>query len=440
MDKTVLIMTDSFPPDMNPRMGYLCKYIKEFGWNPIIITIKRVDHKRNFKIPNLDSVDKHFYSPLKTTNKIEWLTKKILDFITEYQERSFFKISKSSIAGKHIDAVLCCTWTNFPLKSANQIAHTYKIPLVCDLRDILEQYNISGFGMYTPKHCKKTWNLLTNIYKNNLITHRNNILRQADAVISVSPWHVEQLSKANSNTKLIYNGYDDDIFKPKTEKTEKFVITYTGRILSLEVRNPKLMIEAVKELIAEGKINDKDINITWYTDKKSVETIKGLLDDEELNGLMTYHDMVSSDKIPEILNTSSICIILTNKTNGANSPKGVMTTKFFEALGCKRPVLCVKSDEGCLADIIKKTNAGKACRDTEETKDFILKKYQEWKEKGYTTQDVNEEERQKLSRREEAKEFAEILDSVIDKQKNNSRKTRQQDNMSPVKVHNGTEN
>jgi hypothetical protein len=36
--KNVLILCDAFPPAFNPRMGYLCKYLPEYGWNPIIVT------------------------------------------------------------------------------------------------------------------------------------------------------------------------------------------------------------------------------------------------------------------------------------------------------------------------------------------------------------------------------------------------------------------
>ena len=36
--RNVLILCDLFPPAFGPRMGYLCKYIKALGWNPVVLT------------------------------------------------------------------------------------------------------------------------------------------------------------------------------------------------------------------------------------------------------------------------------------------------------------------------------------------------------------------------------------------------------------------
>ena len=36
--KKVLIICDLFPPAFGPRMGYLCKYLRNYGWEPVILT------------------------------------------------------------------------------------------------------------------------------------------------------------------------------------------------------------------------------------------------------------------------------------------------------------------------------------------------------------------------------------------------------------------
>lgn len=36
--KKVLIICDLFPPAFGPRMGYLCKYLRIQGWEPIVLT------------------------------------------------------------------------------------------------------------------------------------------------------------------------------------------------------------------------------------------------------------------------------------------------------------------------------------------------------------------------------------------------------------------
>ena len=65
---------------------------------------------------------------------------------------------------------------------------------------------------------------------------------------------------------------------------------------------------------------------------------------------------------------------------------GMLTTKFYEALGCEKPVLCVPSDKGALAELIRYTNAGIASDDNEVIKKFILDTYNEWQQNGFTRQ------------------------------------------------------
>ena len=56
-------------------------------------------------------------------------------------------------------------------------------------------------------------------------------------------------------------------------------------------------------------------------------------------------------------------------------------------LGAK-PILCVPSDYGSLAELIQYTNAGLAGTDVTEVMNFILDKYHEWQKNGFTRQPV----------------------------------------------------
>ena len=90
-----------------------------------------------------------------------------------------------------------------------------------------------------------------------------------------------------------------------------------------------------------------------------------------------------------------------------------MTTKFFEALGTEKPVLCVPSDKECLAEVIQETNAGLAASSVQEIQAFILDKYAEWKAKGFTRQPVNAELKQLFTRQYQAQQFENIFLSLI---------------------------
>jgi hypothetical protein len=89
---------------------------------------------------------------------------------------------------------------------------------------------------------------------------------------------------------------------------------------------------------------------------------------------------------------------------------GIRTTKFFEALGCEKPILCTPSNTDELAKTIQRTKAGLASSDINEIKQFILAKYHEWRQNGFTRQNV--ENNESFSRKEQAKQFEQLLIEV----------------------------
>jgi hypothetical protein len=103
-------------------------------------------------------------------------------------------------------------------------------------------------------------------------------------------------------------------------------------------------------------------------------------------------------------------LVLTNKSD-ENGPKGIMTTKFFEAIGVEKPVLCVPNDEGCLGQVINEVNAGLAANSAQEVQNFITEKYNEWQKNGFTRQNVRNKEY--FCRENQAKEFIKVFNTVL---------------------------
>ena len=157
-----------------------------------------------------------------------------------------------------------------------------------------------------------------------------------------------------------------------------------------------------------------DFTIESETDKASIEQIKGMTEQYGLTGQTKISSTVSSCLMPEILNKSSIVLVISNKSTD-NGPHGIMTTKFFEALGCEKPTLCIPSDEECLESTIVATNAGLSARDKHEACKFIMAKYREWESNGYTHQLVRN--KKNFTRQNQAVQFKNIfeeLSSLVD--------------------------
>lgn len=319
------------------------------------------------------------------------------------KSRWFYRTISNTLQNQAFDVVLCSTYETFPLPTALKIAQERNIPLIADLRDITEQF---GANYFTNRHPKAPW--LGKWFAQLKIKNRNKVVKQASAVTSVSPWHVQYLSQFNPNVHLVYNGYDAKEFYFKPISSSKFNLVYTGRLVDEKAQDPTLFLQALEELITTRQIDSNNVALHWYTDPASQKRVQGLVAPyTNVQAITQYHGLIPNQQIPAVLWDSSVVLILTNQQT-PEGPKGMMTTKFFDALGVEKPVLCVKSDEACLAQTIAQTNAGLAATQVAEVKAFLLNNYACWKQNGYTHQAVNLVEKEKLSRAAMAKEFEKV--------------------------------
>lgn len=411
----ILIICDIFPPAFGPRMGYLCKYMKRVGWEPIVLTEYIEDTTFSFLAENVDVTYVKFYrSKRKIIKKLEWALIQLLDLLFHYKDKKIEQEATSLLNKGGYNGILCSTYRTFPLPAAVNVATKFNLPIVADLRDIIEQYAGNEFITNLPHTFTWLDDWLITSFRKRLLKDRNQALIAVNYITTVSPWHVEVLKQYNQNTELIYNGYDPEIFYPEQFSTSNFLITYTGRLISLATRDPKLLFEAVRDMDKKKQITSNKFRIQWFTDVKSRNIIKLEAKKYQIERYMDYYEYISASNIPQILKQSSILLQLANLSS-KTGPKGFMTTKLFEAFAVEKPILCVRSDEDCLEKTITETNSGISARTVEETKDFILEKYKEWKIKGYTTQKVNKDKISKYSRVNECSQFANIFNQVANK-------------------------
>ena len=210
--------------------------------------------------------------------------------------------------------------------------------------------------------------------------------------------------------ELIYNGYDEQAYTPKDEHSSAFIISYTGRIYDFSLRDPGLLFEALKQMADDATL-PAELELHFYCEAALHEALQAKALAAGISDRLHLHGYVSNAEVLQVLRQSAISLLLTNKA-GVNGAHGIMTTKFFEALGVEKPVLCVRSDEECLAEVIRDTNAGVAATTAEEVKAFVLDKYNEWQNKGFTRQAVNIDKKQLFTRQYQAEQFEKLLREV----------------------------
>jgi glycosyltransferase involved in cell wall biosynthesis len=405
-----------FPPAFAPRMGYLCKYLAT-GWQPVVVTEQINDNHFSFLTGHTEVTYINYYKATgKISRRMEWIIIQLLDFFFDYKDRKMIKVASRILESEDFDGILGATYRTFPLPAARKLAERFNIPFVADTRDIIEQYVSDNYIAHSFKTFPWLDKLIVKAFRRKLLKGRNRALREADYVTTVSPWHVEMMKQYNPHVELIYNGYDPELFYPEQIVTPAFRMTFTGRLVSLETRDPRPLFDAIARLAKEGHISPETFRTQWYTDDASWEMLQPLLKEYAIGAYMDFFGFVPGDAIPGILNQSSVLLQLANKAGGSG-PKGIMSTKLFESFAVEKPMLCVRSDESYLEETIRLARAGASARTTQEAYDFIMSCYNEWKEKGYTTVQVNREVIGTFSRSKQAEQFMRIFNKLAEKKK-----------------------
>jgi hypothetical protein len=362
----ILILADAFvKPSFAPRLRFLCNYLTEQGHDIEVFTEKWDT------IPFAHTYPIHEIPLMENTN---WVLKTFINLIVNIKERLFARRVLQQIQGKKYDLVFCTTFSTFPLVAGSMIARKLQLPYITDIRDLDEQICNSQYIRHRQWYLRP----FSKIYQRVSKRRRNQAIRIATAVTTISPWHkqyIEQHITAGTNIShhLIYNGYDPEQFYPEDIPADVFRITYIGRLY--EFQKPALQML-----------------------QKAVSVLG--LPNVQLSLPILTGDYIPIDRVGDAIRESSVMVVLTNQ-----QAKGMMTTKFFEALGCEKPVLCIPSDQGLLAQTIKDTNAGETADTIEEIKSLLEKKYKEWQQHGFTRQQVVQEAKQQFDRTYQARQF-----------------------------------
>lgn len=397
-------------------MGYLVKYLPDYGWDADIITINTCKDN-NYK--SLLGNNKIIRVNLKNNDTPVGLIEKIWRFANlkrhfRNNRKPFIKEVISNFEKQDFSAILVSvSWELYILQAGITISQKWRIPLLIDLRDIIEQKPaqfISGRGIKAALD-----NFVITSFEKMKINLRNNALKHAAAITSVSPFHVKILSEFNPNVYLIYNGYNPDsmgIISP--EKSELFIIIYTGIVFREEEQDPSLLFKTIQKLDENKVIDDNQLKVRFFTPQIFRPNIINNKYYNAIEKYIEFFDYVDIKEIPGMLKRASIGLVLANSSEG-KGPQGVITTKLFDYVGTERPVLCVRSDNAILESIIKELNIGIAANNEDEVYEYILEKWREWKEKGFTTTSINHEFKKQFDRKSQARQFVDILEKAVSK-------------------------
>lgn len=228
-------------------------------------------------------------------------------------------------------------------------------------------------------------------------------LREADEVVTVSTHCASGLEEiGNRDVKVITNGYIFPEFDGKSvDLDEKFTISHFGTMPF--ARNPLALWKALKSILNEQP---------KFGDHLSVQLI-GVVDYNVMNsfkehGLESYvhlSPMIPHAQSIELQRKTQLLLLVANNTGNV---KGILTGKFFEYLGAKRPILAIGSKDSDLSRAVNNTQCGFLAdfEDVEGAKKYLLEAYERFKAGELYSTPINTDQ---FNSKQLAKEFIQLL-------------------------------
>ncbi len=432
--KRVLIITYYWPPSGGSgvqRWLKFAKYLRKFGWEPIIYTPSNPEYpsedksflkdipkditiiKRPIREPykiyrflsgkkSTDKIQSSFLSESPTNSRIEnfsrWLRGNLFipDARKFWIKPSIIFLSKW-LKNNPVDIVV----STGPPHSMHLIALGLKkklgIKWLADFRDPWTQIDFYHYLMLSKRADTKHKRL------------EKTVLTNADIISTVSKHCAQELEKiANKEVKIVTNGYDPEDFR-KTQQFDyrSFSITHLGSMNN--DRNPEALWIALRNLLKEtpGLENFLKIKLIGKTDFSVIHDI-------EKYDLLNFLENIQYLPHNEAISLASNSAILLLPINNTPNIMGIMTGKIFEYLALKRPILLIGNNAGDAAKTIEETKSGKSFgyEETHQIQSYLEEQFIKFKNKSL---EVNSQNLEKYSRIELSKKMADLFLEALSK-------------------------
>jgi len=427
-EKRVLFIAYYFPPmGMGgvQRATKFAKYLPVFGWKPFVLTVKDVEYlAKDFSLleelpPEVKVIRTGSFDPLRISFILKSFFRKRRQK-DKYAKANMGKRSKlfawlffpdskigwipfALLAGLNLlrEQKIDLIFTTSPPPSLHLVGYLLKLltgkPWVADFRDPWVGFRYEEYP--TPFHL---W------LKNRLI---KKISDNADGIV-LANHKISQsflsLYPSIKKTKTIPNGYDESDFNlPPSVKSDFFVIAYLGTFSP--DHDPEPFLSGLKSLLDERKVPKEKISFIHIGLCMGID-FDWLVKEYDLSSVVERKGYLSHKEALAHLQDASLLLLTTSQTPEAEM---ISTSKLFEYMPLKRPILAIVPPGGAAAAVISSLNLGKVVSpaDPAGIKRELLSFFSDW-EKGSLSLNTDEEKIKMFSRKFLTSRLASLFDET----------------------------
>lgn len=389
----VLFIAYHFPPCESIggalRSDKFAKYLPEFGWDPIILTIKNKNYTYTYNknIIRFPSLTPYFRPYNLTPYGWAW---------------NLYKHAKKIILKKKIKLIYVTCPPYAPAITALLLKKRHCLPLIVDYRDAwtlnpLADLNLAGRVMNQ---------LIFPVIENKVLLGADILITNTPSMLTTYSNHIPALK---NKIELIPNGFDEEDFAETPEKNvnKEMTFLHCGRF-GVSGRNPELLFNSFKELSKLGyRLKFNLLGEDSLTLKKVVESL-GVEKIVNITGQVKHEEAIKQ------MYDADVLVIYQNESK--LTAISAIAGKTFEYLRIGKPILVI-APTGDNSNIIMKYASRYEAVSNYTEKDIteaISSLYKDWEEgimpsKQATFQDYVK----KFNRRALTKNLAELFSSLI---------------------------
>lgn len=381
------------------RTGCMAKYLPENGWQPTVLCQDWPEGSRDFdpdlvgafpkniricRIPQVP--ERGFYQRTILRKLFPYLWPHRAPILWWRQARAQLEQLRQQ---ERFDAVWATSDPLVTLGLAQEFVQRARLPWVADIRD---SFNVQQFG---------SW------YKRPVFAfHERRLCRQATRIVAVSKGLANGLGdRIGRQVEIIHNGFDPELFQdsPRSQ-SPVFRLVFAGNLVWPK-QDPTPLFQALTLCLRSGRIATADLELSFFgTNPETLRKAYPL----PVQGLtVRIQPRIPHIEMAHELQAGTILLLFTHTTE-----RGVLTGKVFDYLAAGRPILAVPDDQGDVTTLLRRTGAGVTLSTPETIADQLVAWYREWKTGHSPTSRRQETEIARYSRREQAKQLAQILNEI----------------------------
>lgn len=290
------------------------------------------------------------------------------------------------------DGIIGIFSPHFHLRQCAQLHREHKLPFVIDFRDLWDN------ALLGAERDRTTSSIVKEVF---VKKYWKQWMQEASGFTTVSePFRAYLSELLGLKGEVVRNGFFLKDIREEVEQYTAFTLTHVGTIVQWEgMRMHFAFLQSYRLKYPKRRFRIVLIGVHTFM----TERLNALIAQYELEDLCEVHGRLPFDEARQTLRKSHVLLFPTFR-NG----RGIYTSRIFEFLAARRPVLCTPDDGDVIAELIHQTEAGCITSDEGAYHSFLDEGYDRMKQRS-KSEDIRPEQIHAYSREAQSAVFANYL-------------------------------